>query len=53
MSRPLRIIYDGAWYHVMNRAGGEKRYFLKLDGKRGKSPLLIKGGVQVNGTPAS
>ncbi len=25
MSRPLRIIYDGAWYHVMNRGrqGGE------------------------------
>jgi len=19
MSRPLRIMYDGAWYHVMNR----------------------------------
>ena len=23
MSRPLRIEYDGAWYHVMNR-GGER-----------------------------
>ena len=25
MSRPLRIQYPGAWYHVMNR--GRKRYF--------------------------
>ncbi len=27
MSRPLRIEYDGAWYHVMNRGAGYKDIF--------------------------
>ncbi len=27
MSRPLRIEYDGAWYHVMNRARKGKKLF--------------------------
>lgn len=38
MSRPLRIEYAGAWYHVMNRGGryisifeDEKDYTLFLD----------------------
>ena len=39
MARPLRIEFDGAWYHVMNRGAGrrmifrtdaDRRYFLKL-----------------------
>lgn len=39
MARPLRIEFEGAWYHVMNRGAGrraifrndaERRYFLKL-----------------------
>ena len=41
MSRPLRIEYPGAWYHVMNRGAGrrqvfktntQRRYFLSLLG---------------------
>ena len=41
MSRPLRIEYQGAWYHVMNRGAGrrviyptnaERAYFLALLG---------------------
>lgn len=27
MSRPLRIEYPGAWYHVMNRGAGRKQIF--------------------------
>ena len=27
MSRPLRIIYDGAWYHVMNRGRRSEEIF--------------------------
>ncbi len=27
MARPLRIEYDGAWYHVMNRGAGRKSIF--------------------------
>ena len=27
MSRPLRIEYEGAWYHVMNRGAGKKEIF--------------------------
>ena len=39
MARPLRIEYDGAWYHVLNRGAGrravyatdeQRRYFLAL-----------------------
>ena len=39
MARPLRVEFEGAWYHVMNRGAGRKaifrndadrRYFLKL-----------------------
>ena len=28
MSRPLRIEYPGAWYHVMNRGAGYRNIFL-------------------------
>ena len=27
MSRPLRIEYEGAWYHVMNRGAGRRQVF--------------------------
>ncbi len=27
MSRPLRIEYPGAWYHVINRGAGRQRIF--------------------------
>ena len=27
MSRPLRIEYPGAWYHVMNRGANFKKIF--------------------------
>jgi putative transposase len=34
MSRPLRITYPGAWYHVMNRGRrGEKIFFVDADRK--------------------
>ena len=29
MSRPLRIEYEGAWYHVMNRGSDRKAIFIK------------------------
>ena len=28
MARPLRIEYDGAWYHVMNRGWERRKTFL-------------------------
>ena len=31
MSRPLRIQYPGAWYHVMNRGSGEPIFMEKAD----------------------
>lgn len=31
MSRPLRIEYPGAWYHVMNRGAGKKVIFHSLE----------------------
>ena len=31
MSRPLRIIYEGAWYHVMNRGRREENVFHSED----------------------
>ncbi len=30
MSRPLRIIYDGAWYHVMNRGRRGEKIFADI-----------------------
>lgn len=33
MSRPLRIEYEGAWCHVMNRGAGRQRVF-RTDGQR-------------------
>src|SRR3990167_8702835 len=28
MSRPLRIEYEGAWYHVINRGAGRRKIFI-------------------------
>lgn len=53
MSRPLRIEYDGAWYHVMNR-GQSRRRIVKTDSNR-KLFLDILGetvqtyGIEVHG----
>lgn len=33
MARPLRIEYEGAWYHLMNRGAGRQRIF-KTDAQR-------------------
>ncbi len=27
MARPLRILFEGAWYHVMNRGAGRRAIF--------------------------
>ncbi len=27
MARPLRIVFAGAWYHVMNRGAGRRPIF--------------------------
>ncbi len=29
MPRPLRILYEGAWYHIMNRGAGKKNIFFE------------------------
>lgn len=34
MSRPLRIEYPGAWYHVMNRGAGRRAIFASDDDRR-------------------
>ena len=31
MTRPLRIEYPGAWYHVMNRGAGRRPIFASDD----------------------
>ena len=31
MARPLRIEYEGAWYHVMNRGAGRRPIFKNDD----------------------
>jgi len=55
MSRPLRILYPDAWYHVMNR--GRRRERLFKDVKDFKSFLILLKesvdlwGVRVAGYP--
>ena len=36
MSRPLRIEYENAFYHVMNRGRGHENTFLKTKGVKTK-----------------
>ncbi len=43
MSRPLRIEYDGAWYHVMNRGSGAGDIF--SDERDGEAFLGLLGEV--------
>ena len=33
MARPLRVEYEGAWYHLMNRGAGRQAVF-KTDAQR-------------------
>jgi len=52
MSRPLRIQYPGAWYHVMNRGLNRRRIFYE-DGHREQffallNDIHIRYGVQTH-----
>jgi len=40
MSRPLRIEFPGAWYHVMNRGAGRKNIFRKPEHRKQFRDLL-------------
>ncbi len=40
MARPLRILYPGAWYHVMNRGAGDKNIFRNDSDRYGFLRLL-------------
>ena len=42
MSRPLRIEYPGAWYHVMNRGAGRKNIFRQADHRELFHDLLME-----------
>jgi REP-associated tyrosine transposase len=42
MSRPLRIEYPGAWYHVMNRGAGRKNIFRQADHRQLFQNLLME-----------
>jgi hypothetical protein len=47
MSRPLRIAYPNAWYHVMNRGRrAEDIYLDKFDYKSFKCVRILRRGVQ-------
>ena len=40
MARALRILFEGAWYHVMNRGIAHKRIFFNIDHKKKFLELL-------------
>jgi len=42
MSRPLRIEYPGAWYHVMNRGRRSEAVFIEEDNFSDFIDLLIE-----------
>ena len=42
MPRPLRIEYDGAWHHVMNRGASKKDVFLEVNDRLSFLELLGK-----------
>jgi len=44
MSRPPRIEFDGAWYHIMNRGAGRKQVF--LDDKDRQRFLDLLGAIR-------
>ena len=52
MARPLRLEFEGAWYHVMNRGAGRRDIFLD-DGHRERfldllGELLERFGVETH-----
>ena len=56
MTRPLRIEYEGAWYHVMSR-GASRREIFKTDQHRELffewlNPISIKFKVETHATIA-
>ena len=46
MSRPLRITYENAWYHVMNRGAGKKNIFLNTNDRVGFLNILNEAVFQ-------
>ena len=48
MSRPLRIEYEGAWYHVMNRGVGRRDVFLNDTHREMFLELLDRFGVETH-----
>lgn len=46
MSRPLRIQYPGAWYHIMNR-GGQHRNIFSNDNDRMEFLRLLKEAIEM------
>ena len=40
MARPLRIEFEGAWYHVMNRGAGQREIFASDEQRQGFLDLL-------------
>ena len=48
MSRPLRIEYPGAWYHVMNRGRRSESIFLGGDDYLSFLRVLEEGSVMWN-----
>jgi hypothetical protein len=44
MSRPLRIIYDGAWYHVMNRGRRGENIFPEAGDLKEEIVALLRNG---------
>jgi putative transposase len=48
MSRPIRIEYPGAWYHVMNR-GARRKVIFKSDKQRQYFLSLLSETTQNRG----
>lgn len=42
MARPLRIEYEGAWYHVINRGAARRAIFTTDEQRRYFLPLLAE-----------
>ena len=47
MSRPLRIEYEGAWYHVMNRGRRSDRIF---EGRKDYLLFILMGCIRDDST---
>ncbi|WP_454064059.1 transposase [Candidatus Nitrospira salsa] len=48
MARPLRITFDGAWYHVMNRGAGRKAVFTNNEQREYFLALLAETSDRFN-----